>query len=1081
MFDAETARLMRQAPALRGVDSETLPQQMTAIFAELTALRLRADQLEAQPERLQVLEQLRQLATIYEAVVDTGAVREARRASAFVAGTAHQLLARVFDRVYGRDMPLLGSDSIHPSVAAPLLFLIAEQNADAREAGRALLGRTSDDLIQTALVETLYDLSAERFEEILLRAARLQRVRVSSDGSPEVVIGQALYGLCWSGVVQLAARLLNREMPQLSFVRIDNPQAVFDEVVRLSEQELQVPGVERPFLSVYTGPRHLARLLRSVAEALSDTGIVYVPTPGGADGGFWSQWLRHRAKSKPLLWRNHRAAIDTGILERGRSTVLVLPTGAGKTTLSELKIAATLARDRKVVFLVPTLALVDQLRDDLTESFPASFADVEVSIDGDLLGLISTPELQAIEVMTPERCLALLSHNADAMGDVGLVVFDECHLLSPQGGGKRSLDAMLCLLQVITKAHDADLLLLSAMLTNAEEFSDWIAEITQRPCSAFVDPWKPSRQARGVVVYSRGELDQITRVGREFVAQQRRGERNLVRPNTSAVPYCLFGLHQNWNPAAAADIRLIKLSDTPISLNLSSQGRPTPSSNDVAAKLAVQAVAADLKTIVFVQQAGYAPLTATKIAAQLPRIGEMSETETQLWNSALAELGGEQYSLVKPHDAALPHNGDMIPLERRLVESLFRKSDGATAIVATPTLAQGMNLPAQLAILASDKRHDAAGRVPLEAHEILNAAGRAGRAGHLANGLVIMVSEPVVAFSQQGRPEPSAFAKLGTLLPSNDQCVLLEDPVTNLLDRIQAGDVEDVGIRYFVSRVRPIEDTLEARDASLNLVRRSFAGFRARRANAEVAFDQKLQALGAILAAERPANAEMAVIAASSGFADEPLVAIEARLQAEISALPISVTAWSDWLIEFFKADRVSYGQLLGNDADTVLYVMRGKKTGGPPSDAEFDRLKDGLRAWLSGQPFCDIERALSVEERKIKRCARTRDLVLKLASRSLYLIIAATAEAARVVIQRNGAVAANPSLFEALPAAFRKGFDTVDKVAFAQARPHIRSRVLAHRAFTQEIGAPMDLVGRSYLDVVDLVNMRLAFGGVRS
>lgn len=1080
MFDAETARLIRQAPSLRGVDSQSLPQQLTAIFAELTALRLRADQLEAQPERLQMLQQLRQLATIYEAVADTGAIGEARRASAFVGGTAHQLLARVFDQVYGRDLPLLGSDSIHPSVAAPLLFLIAEQNADAREAGKALQGRVFDDLIQTALIETLYDLSAERFEQILLRAARLRHLRAPTGGSSDTVIVQALYGLCWSGLAQLAATLLNREMSVLSFVRFDNPQAAFDRVVELSEQEFQVLGIERPLLSMYAGPRHLAQLLKHVAGALSNTGVVYVPTPGGADAVFWSQWLRHRAKSKPVLWRNHQAAIDTGFLEPGRSAVLVLPTGAGKTTLSELKIAATLARGRKVVFLVPTLALVDQLKDDLTESFPASFAEVDVSVDGDLMGLVETPELQSIEVMTPERCLALLSHNAEAMEEVGLVVFDECHLLSPQGGGKRSLDAMLCLLQVITKARDADLLLLSAMLSNADEFAGWVAEITQRPCVAFIDPWKPSRQARGIVVYDREVLAQIARNGRAFVAQQRRGEGNAVRPITNAIPSCLFGLHQNWNPAATADLKLIKLSDVPISLNLSAQGRPTPTSNDLAAKLAVQAVAADLKTIVFVQQAGYAPLTASKMAVQLPRVGELSEVEAQLWSSVVAELGGERYSLVKPHDAALPHNGDMIPLERRLVESLFRKNDGANAIVATPTLAQGMNLPAQLAILAGDKRYDAAGRVPLEEHEILNAAGRAGRAGYLANGLVIMIPEPVVAFAQQGQIDNAAFTKLASLLPTSDQCVLLEDPVTYLLDRIQAGDTKAVDIRYFISRIRPVEDTQEARDAALTLVRRSFAGFRARRANEEAMFDQKLQSLSAVLAAERPVHAEIAVIAASSGFSDEPLVAIEARLTAEIAALPDSVIAWSDWLFEFFKADRDSYNKLIGNDADTVLYVLRGKKTGGAPTDPEFDRLKVGLRAWLSGQPFCEIERALGVKEKKVRCCPRARDLVLKLASRSIYLIVAATAEVARAVLTRNAMVFPNPSLFEVLPIAFRKGFDTADKMAFAQARSQIRSRVLAHQAFAREIGSPMDLVGRSYSDVVDLVNMRLAFGGAR-
>src|SRR5262249_7688095 len=142
------------------------------------------------------------------------------------------------------------------------------------------------------------------------------------------------------------------------------------------------------------------------------------------------------------------------------------------------------------------------------ETFPKSLGgiQVEVSSDGDLTWLIVGPELQTIEVMTPERCLALLSHAPDAVNQVGLLVFDECHLLSPKGGGKRSLDAMLCLLQALKRAAEADLLLLSAMLTNSEEFADWIQESTGRPCVAYQNPWKPSRQARGVVVYRRQDL-----------------------------------------------------------------------------------------------------------------------------------------------------------------------------------------------------------------------------------------------------------------------------------------------------------------------------------------------------------------------------------------------------------------------------------------------------------------------------------------------------------------------------------------------------------------------------------------------
>jgi ATP-dependent RNA helicase HelY len=1075
MFDATTAALIREAPRLRGVDPQTLPQYLTSIYAELIALRMRADQLDAQPERAQAMERLKRFATVYEAIVDTGSEGNARRASAFVAGTAHQILGRVMSGMYATDVLFLGPAAIHPLVAAPLLFMVAEQNADAKEAARPLFERRSGNLLETALLESICDLASERLEQILQRAERLQRLSVSFDNFPEGTIEGALYGMCWGGIVQLAARLLNRPVPQTAFRLFDSPQAAFDEVVAMSVYNIDLPGFGRGLTSIFSGPRHLARLLRHVSDSLDGTGIVYLPPPPGADAQFWGRWLRHRARTKPLLWRNHRAAISTGMLQAGRSTVLVLPTGAGKTTLSELKIAACLAAGKKIVFLVPTLALVDQLRDDLTETFPSTFADVEVSVDGDLTGLLEGVALQSVEVMTPERCLALMTHAPGALENVGLVVFDECHLLSPQGGGARSLDAMLCLLQVLKHAPTTDLLLLSAMLTNPDEFAAWIQETTGRPCAAVVDLWKPSRQARGSVIYESARLNEIYAAGLEKRAARLEG-RSAPAPDTGAVPFALFGLHQNWNPGAQADTALIKLSDHAVELSLSATtARPTPNANVVAAALAVHAAHADLKTIVFVQQAAHAPGTAKKIARMLPAIGPLQESETALWESIIAEFGAAEFSLVNPHAAALPHSGDMIALERRLVEALFRRGDGPNAIVATPTLAQGMNLPAQFAILAGDKRHDTDGRAPLEAHEILNAAGRVGRAGHLANGIVLMIPEPVAAFSGAGTPDNNALAKLATVLPPHDHCVAMDDPVTILLDAIQTNNVDHPTVRYFLSRIRPVANADAAVDDAITTVRGSFAGFRARARNEQAVFEGKLAILRAVLAADRPVNPEMTVIAASNGFPDAPFAVIEARIKASIDALPDSILGWVDWLIDLFRADQTTYEALLRADAGTALYVMRGKKSGGPATDAEFVQLKAGLRAWLTGLPMRDIEAALGVEADHIGHCPRARDLALKLASRSLYLVVSSLAEAVRVILAQHGRSVREPAILETLAYGIRRGLDHPDKIAFAHLRPTIRSRVLLHTAFARDLREPTALNGQDFQAVRANVSTKLA------
>lgn len=1076
MFDTETSRLIRRAPRLQGVDPEILPQELTGLYAELVSLRLREDELSSAPERARVLERLSRIATIYEVCADISSDIETRRASAFVAATAHQILGKVMTEIYGGERTFLSMDAIHPLLAAPLLFLVAEQNADAREAALGLTGISDENVIKAALIETVFDLASESYQSILDRAGRLTFLRASAEELADNAIEQALYGLCWAATVQMVARLMGVEPPATQFRVLATPQAAFDRVIDLSVE--MAPDLSS--LVVFGGPRHLAALLRHLSDGLDGAGVATIPPPNDAQGNFWSSWLRHRAKSKPVLWDNHRRAIATGLLNHGTSAVLVLPTGAGKTTLSELKIASTLALGQKVVFLVPTLALVDQLRDDLAESFPATIGAIEVAADGDLMGMFATPQLSSIEVMTPERCLALMSHASDALDDVGLVVFDECHLLSPQGGGTRSLDAMLCLLQAIRRAPSADFLLLSAMLTNADELANWLAELMERPCVAFVDPWKPSRQARGVVIYNSDEIQEIRRS--HIRARRATVKSNGPKPKLKkdVIPFALFGLHQNWNAQAPADIRLIKLSDAPVRLTVNKGLYASPNSNQVASRLAIDAAVAGLKTIVFVQQPRYAVSTARQIADELEAAYELTAAGAAIWTDIQAELGGGQYSLVSPGKAALPHNGDMTALERRLAESIFRQNGGASVIVATPTLAQGMNLPAQVAILAGDKRHDDdEGRADLKAHEILNAAGRAGRAGYLANGMVLLIPEPVASFSAENVPEADAFAKLKSILPTDDKCVLIEDPITRVLDRIQAGDVTGLDVRYFISRIQAAENPEQAAENAISLVRGSFSRYLAAKQNAADAFEAKVSALQAIISQPTDLAVTVSATAASHGLTPEPLAAARERMIAQFDALPTTTTGWAEWLIDFFAENRGAFTALLERDASTALYVMRGNKQGGPPTAAEFQGLKEAILLWLRGKTFYTVERRLGAADNAIDCCPRTRDLILKLCTRRFYLIFSALAEMATALYTEKEQACPQPSVLETLAVAVRKGFDTPQKIAFDHAQTTKMSRVRTHAAFAQKVTNPPVLAGQTFEVLLDQIETRLLFADI--
>jgi superfamily II DNA/RNA helicase len=428
--------------------------------------------------------------------------------------------------------------------------------------------------------------------------------------------------------------------------------------------------------TAYAGPAQLASLLLSATDATEHAALTKLPPPGGADVNFWKKWLQFRAKETPFVWSNHIEAIKEGFYETGKSAVLVLPTGAGKTTVSVLKIAGALARGKKIVFLAPTHALVEQLTDDLQEIFPKEQFGLEVSSDFDSL-LLEDAQLQDIEVMTPERCLAMLSFSASSFQNVGLLVFDECHLLSPQSGKiGRALDGMLCLLTFSAIAPEADMLFLSAMLKNGSQFSEWIADLTKRQCRAIDLLWKPSRQARGVIVYDQAEINSsVSRASsfqRKLNAEEGRvaeGLRAAAKRELTATPHAVWGLQHNWM-SAANSYTFTKITDEIVPLSGGFDGHNiwvTPNANKTAAKIALNATSVGLKTILFVNTKADAVSTASDIAAKLDQVVALNETESALWDTLVLELGDAKHSIFGGANfGAVPHNASMLRLERAI-------------------------------------------------------------------------------------------------------------------------------------------------------------------------------------------------------------------------------------------------------------------------------------------------------------------------------------------------------------------------------------------------------------------------------
>ncbi len=1078
MFDPVTAAFLRTAPVLPGLDPEELPQILTAHFAELVARRLRQADGKIIAGEEDDTWPLTRIADTYELVASVSEDQSIKRAAAFVAGTAQQILAQETTLVQeGVRVPILDRDRVDPTIAAALLFLAAEQYADAIEAAQKIhIVEGQQGFVSKLLAENIRDLAAGKLSSILDRARRRPE-HFRTLGGLEARSTTALFESLLMGIEIFSADVLGEPVPDKAAGRFDTAQSAFSQVLNLSSRQFETHNpVVGTLLTTYPGPRHLAALLLAAFDGTVEAAITKIAPPPDVDENFWNAWLRHRAEAAPFMWHNHREAIAKHFHHNGNSAVMVLPTGAGKTTVSCLKIASVLSRGKNVVFIAPTHALVEQLTVDLQEIFPKELLGSLVSSDFDRLFAVGT-SLRKIEVMTPEHCLALLSYAPGAFEAVGLMVFDECHLLSPVSGLRRALDGMFCVLAFNSIAPDADFLFLSAMIQNGDEFADWIGMITGRDC-IFVDPlWKPSRQARGIVFYEKDTLERICRAA--IRAQQdidrvrgkpAKGLRKAAENLLMAEPFAMFGLHHNWLHEKTVDCRIAKLSESPVKLGGQLRGHGDavalkPNVNTVAAHIAASSALNGLKTIVFVNVKSHAVSTARQIAENMNIEVEEAPEENERWQALDSELGGRVHSLLDGPSGAVPHHAEMIRLERDLAERMFRRQNGAQVIVATPTLAQGLNLPAHLAILASDMRADLedGGREPLEAHEILNAAGRAGRAGHLANGVVLLIPEEVLSFTDDAPLSLNTVKKLQAVLPEDDRCLAITDPLQVILDRISTASLQDPDVEYALNRlstaVAPEGTDTEA--TTHFSVYKSFGAYRAAQRNASDQFEKQIEHLNELLA-ERNTCAEDTILlelAAQSGAPVSVLSALRTRLLADLDTLPFTIPGWVSWIFEWLAEDDNARLALLGRDQSTILGAV-GRKVKEPFSADAMRELLAGVLAWLSGQPLRAIEIALggNPDEVKERACPHARKLVSSIVPMGLTFVSGLVARTAVELLKIAESTVIPRSVLESLPTAVRRGFDSPSKLAFTEIRTGLLSRVQAHQAFAEMIGAEPEI-----------------------
>ncbi|RCK71439.1 RNA helicase [Desertihabitans brevis] len=151
-------------------------------------------------------------------------------------------------------------------------------------------------------------------------------------------------------------------------------------------------------------------------------------------------------------------------VEQGSGVLVAAPTGAGKTVVGEFAVHLALLQGRKAFYTTPIKALSNQKYADLVRRHGAENV-------GLLTGDTSHNSEAPVVVMTTEVLRNMIYAGSRTLDNLGYVVMDEVHYLADRFRGPVWEEVIIGL------ADSVQVVALSATVSNAEEFGEWLGEV----------------------------------------------------------------------------------------------------------------------------------------------------------------------------------------------------------------------------------------------------------------------------------------------------------------------------------------------------------------------------------------------------------------------------------------------------------------------------------------------------------------------------------------------------------------------------------------------------------------------------
>ncbi|KAH9608162.1 hypothetical protein KSS87_012144 [Heliosperma pusillum] len=182
------------------------------------------------------------------------------------------------------------------------------------------------------------------------------------------------------------------------------------------------------------------------------------------------------AKSYPFTLDPFQS-LSIACLERNESLLVSAHTSAGKTAVAEYAIALSFRHRQRVLYTSPLKALSNQKYRELS----VEFSDV-----GLMTGDVTISPNASCLVMTTEILRGMLYRGSELLKEVAWVIFDEIHYMKDRERGVVWEESIIFL------PKEIKMVFLSATMSNATQFAEWICNIHNQPCHVVYTDFRPT-------------------------------------------------------------------------------------------------------------------------------------------------------------------------------------------------------------------------------------------------------------------------------------------------------------------------------------------------------------------------------------------------------------------------------------------------------------------------------------------------------------------------------------------------------------------------------------------------------------